>query len=621
MSKLNEPAPRAADSRWMPLDTALLAGLGLLALYFLAMSWRKWPDPVIDFGRELYLPWRLSQGAVLYRDVQDYYGPLSQYFNAMLFKLAGIGFTTLVAANLTVYAAILALLYYLVRAGWGRLAATVSGAIFVAVFSFSHIGPIGNFNYAAPYAHEATHGVLVTLLLVLAWLSAIERCARWKFFLAGVLAGLCLLLKPEFIIVAAAVTGAAVWLLAREPARQSRSGAAIYFVLGAIVPLLAAVALFRIFSGVPLLRALEYANNAWVVMLRLPGKMRDPMQQTFLGTKHLGANLLRQFLWSGFAVVIAGGVGWSCRRLSGSGDKLLYLFAAGVTAIGAWLVRVVDWTDMGAALVGLLALAALLEVGRMAPSDRSAAADASTVARVLLWTAAIALLPRMAFNPRVNHFGFYQAPLAAAVGIATLVAAVPEWFGLAGTARKCYQMLLVALILCGGGGVARVSVEWLAAHDLPIADGPDRFYAINAQLDPTGALVETARQYLAADSSARTIVVLPEGVMLNYLTRLPSPLPVYLFGPAILTAETRRALVKKLQAEPPDRVVFISRDMSDFGVERFGDSPENGQELLEFVQDHYQPVFRIGGDPLDVNQRGVIIAARRPAESPAPEER
>jgi hypothetical protein len=618
MSKLNEPAPRAADSRWTLLDTALLAGLSLFAVYFLAVSWRKWPDPVIDFGHQLYVPWRLSQGAVLYEDMQYVYGPLSQYFNSLLFKLAGVGFTTLIAANLTIYAGILALLYYLVRAGWGRLAASVAGAIFVAVFSFSHIGGIGNFNYAAPYAHEATHGVLVTLLLVFTWLSALERFARWKSFLAGVLAGLCLLLKPEFIIAAVAVTGAAMWLLARDPARQRRTGAALCFVLGTIVPLLAAVTLFRIFSGVPLLRGLEYANNAWVIMLRFPGKMWDPMQQAFLGTKHLSANLLRQFLWSGFAIALAGGVGWGCRRFNRAGDKWLYLFAGVVAAIGIWLVWTVDWTDMGAAFVGLLALAALLEVAR---GQRSGAVGASTIARVLLWSAAVALLSRMAFNPRVNHFGFYQAPLAAAVGIATLVAAVPEWFGLAGVARKCYQALLVALILCGGGAITPVSLEWLSAHDLPVADGSDRFYAFNPQFEPTGALVEAARQYLAADSSARTLVVLPEGIMLNYLTRLPSPLPFYLFDPAILTPEIRRALLEKLRAEPPDRVVIVSRDMSDFGVERFGDSLEHGQELLEFVQDHYQPVFRIGGDPLDVNQRGVIIAALRPAEGSAPAER
>jgi hypothetical protein len=38
-----------------------LAGL---TVFFLDTSWRRWPDPLIDFGRELYIPWRLAHGAV-----------------------------------------------------------------------------------------------------------------------------------------------------------------------------------------------------------------------------------------------------------------------------------------------------------------------------------------------------------------------------------------------------------------------------------------------------------------------------------------------------------------------------------------------------------------------------
>src|SRR5262245_36351681 len=80
-----------------------LAVLGILALFFLVTSWRKWPDPLIDFGRELYLPWRLANGAVLYRDVDDFYGPLSQYLNAVLFRCFGTGLMVLVTANLVVF--------------------------------------------------------------------------------------------------------------------------------------------------------------------------------------------------------------------------------------------------------------------------------------------------------------------------------------------------------------------------------------------------------------------------------------------------------------------------------------------------------------------------------------
>jgi hypothetical protein len=37
-------------------------------------SWMKWADLLVDFGRELYTPWRITQGQVLYRDIAAF-GP------------------------------------------------------------------------------------------------------------------------------------------------------------------------------------------------------------------------------------------------------------------------------------------------------------------------------------------------------------------------------------------------------------------------------------------------------------------------------------------------------------------------------------------------------------------
>jgi len=77
-----------------------LAVLGTLFGSLTFLSWRKWPHVLIDFGRELYTPWQIAEGAVLYRDVASLFGPFSQYFNALLFRIAGTSFTTLVVANL-----------------------------------------------------------------------------------------------------------------------------------------------------------------------------------------------------------------------------------------------------------------------------------------------------------------------------------------------------------------------------------------------------------------------------------------------------------------------------------------------------------------------------------------
>src|SRR4051794_24128930 len=76
-----------------------------------ALTWRKWPDCLIDFGLQLYLPWKISTGSVLYRDVMYLTGgPLSQHYDALLFKVFGVSLLTLIISNLTIVAGLLILI-------------------------------------------------------------------------------------------------------------------------------------------------------------------------------------------------------------------------------------------------------------------------------------------------------------------------------------------------------------------------------------------------------------------------------------------------------------------------------------------------------------------------------
>lgn len=79
------PATRSVEFWPDVVNVTLLAGLAISLAY---ISWGKWPDPLIDFGRELYLPWRITQGAVLFKDEMHLYGPLSPYLNSLFFESA-----------------------------------------------------------------------------------------------------------------------------------------------------------------------------------------------------------------------------------------------------------------------------------------------------------------------------------------------------------------------------------------------------------------------------------------------------------------------------------------------------------------------------------------------------
>ena len=62
----------------------------ILTALMLHVTWLTWPDAFVDFSREVYLPWRVSCGDVLYRDLAYYFGPV--YSIAALFvRLAPLG--------------------------------------------------------------------------------------------------------------------------------------------------------------------------------------------------------------------------------------------------------------------------------------------------------------------------------------------------------------------------------------------------------------------------------------------------------------------------------------------------------------------------------------------------
>src|SRR2546423_13578003 len=104
---------------WLGPAVVAAAMVGMMA-----WSWGTWPDPLVDFGAQLYYPWRIrAAGAVLYRDIAFYNGPLSQYLNALWFTIGGVSLRTLVLANLAICIATLVLIYRLALHASGPMAA------------------------------------------------------------------------------------------------------------------------------------------------------------------------------------------------------------------------------------------------------------------------------------------------------------------------------------------------------------------------------------------------------------------------------------------------------------------------------------------------------------------
>ena len=57
--------------------------------------------------------------------------------------------------------------------------------------------------------------------------------------------------------------------------------------------------------------------------------------------------------------------------------------------------------------------------------------------------------------------------------------------------------------------------------------------------------------------------------------------------------------------------MIISRDLREYGIARYGDRIGHGKLLLRWVDDNYNQIAHLGGDPLDYQKRGAIIFKHR----------
>ncbi len=196
---------------------------------------------LIDYGRELYVPWRLAEGEVLYRDVGWIYGPLSPYFNALLFKLFGTSLTVLALSNLVLTAILTAVIYRMFVQWTSRWVSTVCCVTFLCLFAFAHLQQVGNYNFICPYSHSLTHGIFLSLVGLLALGRFLQTRERGWLVCHSLCFGLVLLSKLEVFVAfaCAALVGWAVFFWRDRPAPRVAAGyvalGGVCFVVGVVI--------------------------------------------------------------------------------------------------------------------------------------------------------------------------------------------------------------------------------------------------------------------------------------------------------------------------------------------------------------------------------------------------
>src|SRR5689334_2551711 len=111
--------------RWWS-ELALILLLFIVAALAFTQSYERWLDPIIDTGRDLYIPEQILHGARLYRDIRYQYPPLAPYALALLTSVVGHSLASYAAIGLLQSIVLAAALWMIGRKTAGLLGGVVA---------------------------------------------------------------------------------------------------------------------------------------------------------------------------------------------------------------------------------------------------------------------------------------------------------------------------------------------------------------------------------------------------------------------------------------------------------------------------------------------------------------
>lgn len=557
-------------------------GLALLTIALLLVHcWDTFPNPWIDIGREVYVPWRLAHGQALYRDIAYLNGPLSPYFNALIFACFGSSLSVLKSANLFFLCGTAALIYALFSFITSRNMALLLVLIFLTLFAFGCFELESNFNYLAPYSHEMTHGIFLALLSLYAAARFRMDKDRRLLVLSGMALGLVFLTKPEIFLALCAGQALLIGLSAGNDEMKCLNRIAI-FVLAAVVPL--GVAVFGLWTQSGFENAARGVAGAWPYLIG--GEKLTNFYAAWSGLNTPGQSIKQICVWAMFYVALGGSIaGLSFVDEGSILLKLLYL----ATAALAFVIFSPLWSEFARPFTLFLICIAFLELGRLRGTSRDDNLRVVQIFRAAFAAFAVVLTLKMGLYTRVYHYGFALAMPGTLLVMFYALQEFPDWIGQRG-GRRTYSIACVGGLLFLPLLLFAAQRENIIAHKNVRVQLDDGLRIAPENVQFKDALAELLMQNRPGSSLA----VLPEGALLNVMTQRPNSTRFVSLMPLEMSLYGEENVVAEFAHHPPDAILVLPRNVREYGLRGFGD--DYALKLMEWINLRYSKrVLTAGG--------------------------
>jgi hypothetical protein len=526
---------------------------------------------------------------------------------------------TLAFFNVGVVIIITYCIYRFFRHTANSITAMMTAAAFLSIFAFK----FPNYNYITPYAYALTHGIALSLFSILAFYQYIKKQNNFRVVIIGLLIGTIFLTKLEvfFASMAAIGTGFIVlWYVEQFSLRKIIKVSAILFF-----SLLLPTAVFTIYFSffMPFQEALlsiltqyrqlfETAMTSNAFYLRVTGREASLF---YLGKILLVTGwyvLLFCLMWSVARLV---------ERISSTHYRVIIVIVAGASAL--FLLHFMNdapsnWLDVRIPFAFQVVVAVMgIVYGLTIWKSRKEKGKALSALPMLVFIIfGFVMVLKMILRVTINVYGFALTMPATLVVVAGLVYHVPRLVAKNAQSTTFIRILSIIMVTMFLVMEIGVIIDTYLMRNYPIDTGKEKIITYGPVLSNEGPVIdETLKKINETIKPNENFLVIPEGILLNYLTRRESPSPYtsFLLGDLVMHHEEK--MVEKLSRRLPDYVILIDRGVGEWGFKKFG--VDTGTKISGWVIKNYIPICTIGNIPFQGSYpcNGVIIAKRGTPDS------
>lgn len=543
-------------------------------------------NPAIDTGRELYIPLRMVNGEVLYKDIVNIYGALAYQINALLYFIFGASLLPLRVAGI-LNCTLIIWLFMLIcgevfpvknqseKADSTSEKTDLTGEKgvwqFAAIPLIVGVCSLGTFNYTIPYSFALTYGLTAFLgSLLFAVKFARNDEPKYAYF-ACLLCGFAIACKYDFFLYAIFI---ALYILINK--KISTLNVFVSFACMAIIPFVSLGILF------------------------LQGMGTADLQEAFALINAIGKTHSLKYFYSNFT--------GACPNFSIFALSLIktaILFAIGAVLTFAKLMCKSDKFLIG--LIGAFALTGLFYVGTGGYSlfaMINAAVFCIFLKKIMqnkplyiFMCSSILFSFKTFFSINMDVYGTYTMPLVLLSICAFLYNVDFSENEKVKTSVKTFMAFLLAgiLILCGTKSVLTLipktqGLLHVSAKNTNSFVKNTNSVFVHPQVANT---LNEATEYIRANTNPTDkIVVIPETMYLNFVTGRTADNIFDSLTPMYFETFGEEFVIKHFTLTKPEYFILNNRDTYDYG-KRFI-CEDYGKQFCQFVEEKYTKIETFG---------------------------